>query len=311
MWMAWETASQLALAITVLIVVLCAVRDPDDHPRVSGFVTLATEVARVLVLYSIWQFTRRKTITKVAGAIEHAEWVWEFQQRWWFPSELALQRAFIDHRLLMQSMNVYYAGVHVPAMGATLVWLFWRHRDRYPAVRNVLAMTTAGCLTIQMIPVAPPRFLPELGFVDAGLLYHQSVYGTGGSGISNQLAAMPSLHYAWSMIVCVAVIRISTSRHRWWVLLHLVLTTLAVTVTANHWYLDGVVAGMVLLVAAGVQAVASRLSARPPHPGHVHDHGRTGEVAHAGRPVRRRHQGSVPARLPGAEVHVGDAGPGL
>lgn len=258
MWLAWETASQMALVIAIVVVVLGIAISPDRHASVRAVTTVATEGARVLVLYSIWQYTRRKTITKVAGAIEHARWVWDFEQRWHFPSELALQQTFIDQRLFMQSMNVYYGGVHVPAMGMTLIWLFWRHRDRYRAVRNVLAMTTAGCLTIQMIPVAPPRFMP--GFVDAGLLYHQSVYGTGGSGISNQLAAMPSLHYAWSILVCIAVIRISVSRHRYWILLHLVLTTLAVTVTANHWYLDGVVAAMVLAVAAGIQHLAHHIA---------------------------------------------------
>ena len=262
MWLAWQTASQIALAITVLVVLLGIALSPDRLATVSAATTVAIEATRVLVLYSIWQFTRSKTITKVTGAMEHGRWVWDFEQRWHFPSELALQQAFIDHKLLMQSMNVYYGGVHVPAMGAALIWLFWRHRDRYPVVRNILALTTAGCLTIQMIPVAPPRFLPELGFVDAGLLYHQSVYGTGGSGISNQLAAMPSLHYAWSFIVCIAVIRISRSRHRWWIVLHPVLTMLAVTATANHWFLDGVVAGVVLAAAAGIQFAATRVADR-------------------------------------------------
>jgi len=260
MWLAWETASQIALVIAILVVIAGIALSPDRHASVRAVTGVAIEASRVLVLYSIWQYTRRKTITKVAGAKEHAQWVWDFQQRWHFPSELALQRAFIDHRLLMQSMNIYYGGVHVPAMGATLVWLFWRHRDRYPAVRNVLAMTTAGCLTIQMIPVAPPRFMPELGFQDAGLIYHQSVYGTGGSGISNQLAAMPSLHYAWAFIVCIAVITISTSRYRWWIVLHPILTLLAVTVTANHWYLDGVVAGLVLAAAAAIQFGVGRIA---------------------------------------------------
>ncbi len=54
--------------------------------------------------------------------------------------------------------------------------------------------------------MAPPRFLPDLGFVDAGLMYHLSVYGAGGSGISNQLAAMPSLHVGWAVLVGVAAV---------------------------------------------------------------------------------------------------------
>ena len=116
-------------------------------------------------------------------------------------------------------------------------------------IRWTLALSIAGCLAIQTIPVAPPRFLPELGFVDAGLMYHLSVYGAGGSGISNSFAAMPSLHVGWAVLVGVAAVAVSTSRWRWVVLAHPVLTVIAVVATANHWWLDGVVASMVLAVA--------------------------------------------------------------
>ena len=57
------------------------------------------------------------------------------------------------------------------------MWIFLRHRDQYPPWRNVIAILTFGCLAIQLIPVAPPRLLPELGFVDTAHLYGQSVYG--------------------------------------------------------------------------------------------------------------------------------------
>lgn len=262
MWLPWDIASQFALVIAICVMLAGIALSPERMRSVEAVANTGIEVARVLVLYSIWQFIRQKTITKVAGAHEHGRWVWDFERTLRFPSELALQRALIDHRLVMQSINVYYAGVHVPAMGLCLVWLFWRHRDRYPAVRNILAMTTLGVLLIQMVPVAPPRLLPELGFVDAGLLYGQSVYGTGGSGISNQLAAMPSMHYAWCFIVCLAVVRISRSRWRWLIVLHPILTALAVTATANHWWLDGVVAGMILIVAIATQAGFARVAPR-------------------------------------------------
>ena len=260
MWLPWDIASQIALVIAICVMIAGIALSPERLRSIEAVSNTGIEVARVLVLYSIWQFIRRKTITKVAGAQEHGQWVWDFEQALHFPSELALQRALIDHDLVMQSLNVYYAGVHVPAMGLCLVWLFWRHRDRYAAVRNVLAMTILGVLLIQMIPVAPPRLMPQLGFVDAGLLYDQSVYGRGGSGISNQLAAMPSMHYAWCFIVCLAVLRISRSRWRWLIVPHPILTALAVTATANHWWLDGVVAGIVLTVAIAAQLAFARVA---------------------------------------------------
>ncbi len=262
MWLSWEVASQAALVILIVVMVADLTVPANGDRSLLGLVTIAEETARVLVLYSLWQFSRAKAITKVAGAMENGRWLWRLEQSLHLPSELALQQAFFSHRLVMQFLNIYYATMHVPVMGGVLVWLFWRYRDRYVTVRNVLAMTIAGCVTIQLIPLAPPRLLPDLGFVDAGLAYGQSVYGTGGSGISNQLAAMPSQHYAWSFLAAIAIIQISRSRWRWLALLHPMLTALAVTVTANHWWLDGVVAAMVMGVAAGIQFGAVAIAAR-------------------------------------------------
>ena len=141
----------------------------------------------------------------------------------------------------MQLANVYYAVAHVPALIIFLVWLFALHRPRYPAIRNALALTTGACLLIQLIPLAPPRLLPELGVLDTPLLYHQSVYGAhrhrrGGAAVGHALrprrlgAASSASARSWS----------ARSRWRWLVLAHPVLTTWVVVVTGNHFWLDGV-----------------------------------------------------------------------
>jgi hypothetical protein len=135
-----------------------------------------------------------------------------------------------------------------------LVWMFWRHRDRYAWARTMLVVLTGTCLLLQMIPVAPPRMLPDAGFVDTGLLYGQSIYGPFGSGIADQLSAMPSVHVGWAVLIAFVVLTVSRSRWRWLVLLDPVLTTLVVVATANHYWLDGIVACLVL---AGAVAVAS------------------------------------------------------
>jgi len=117
-------------------------------------------------------------------------------------------------------------------------------------VRNTVAILTAACLLIQLIPVAPPRMFENLGFVDTALRYGQSVYGVAGSGFADQLSAMPSVHVAWAVLEAVFVIQISPSRWRGLVLVHTTLTILIVTVTANHWWLDGIVAAILLAAVA-------------------------------------------------------------
>jgi PAP2 superfamily protein len=149
----------------------------------------------------------------------------------------------------VQLANVYYAVAHVPAMILFLAWLFTFHRPRYPKIRNAMAITTGVCLLIQLIPVAPPRLVPGLGVIDTPLLYHQSVYGEIGTGIAAQLSAMPSVHVAWALLVGIGAVMVSSSRARWLVLAHPVLTVFVVLATGNHYWLDGIVAAAILAAA--------------------------------------------------------------
>jgi hypothetical protein len=110
---------------------------------------------------------------------------------------------------------------------------------------------------------------PEYGFVDVARLFDQSVYGPIGQGISDQLSAMPSVHVAWALWVAAVVVDAVSSRWRWLIVLHPIATLFAVAATANHWWLDGVVAGLLLVGAvllddAVRRAVARGRSSRPP-----------------------------------------------
>jgi hypothetical protein len=224
------------------------------------------ETSLVLALFSIWQLAGRLSLMRLNGARGHALWLWHVERALHLPSEITLQRAFLPYPLIIKAFNVYYATVHFPALIVFLVWLFARHREHYPAVRNTVAILTAACLLIQLIPVAPPRMFEQLGFVDTALRYGQSVYGAVGSGFADQLSAMPSVHVAWAVLIAVTVLQISRNPWRWLVLVHTTLTILIVTVTANHWWLDGVVAvmllGMAMVAEQWSRTVVTRLRAR-------------------------------------------------
>jgi hypothetical protein len=195
-------------------------------------------------------------VTGTVGGVSHARAIWHVEQALHLPIELDVQRFVLPHPILVQALNVYYAVVHVPALIVFLLWLFLRHRDQYPRWRNVGALLTGISLVIQMIPVAPPRLLPGLGFVDTAVRYHQSVYGPNGISIAPQLSAMPSVHVGWAVFIALAVILTGTSRWRWLVLTHPLLTLVAVTGTANHWWLDGAASvGLLALAWAAVWAV--------------------------------------------------------
>jgi len=194
----------------------------------------------------------------IDDAITRGELLWDLERALLLPNELDWQNALVPHSFWTQAANIYYAGAHVPAMGIFLVWLFARHRDGYSSWRNTLALVTGMCLVIQLVPVAPPRLTDTTGMIDTGLAYGQSVYGTLGYGIAGQLQAMPSIHVAWAALIAWATLVESTDRWRWLGPAHFALTFVVVAVTGNHYWLDGIVA-MVLLLSA--RAIGVRVAA--------------------------------------------------
>jgi hypothetical protein len=200
----------------------------------------------IAALYALWQLAASLSVLGTTGAFARARWIVRVQDDWHLPSEASAQRLILGHPLWAQACNWFYAAAHFSALGLLLVWMFVRHRDRYPEMRNVLVALTASSLLIQLIPVAPPRLLPDLGFVDVAQQYNQSVYSLSGLSV-DQLGAMPSVHVGWALLIAWAVIRLSSSRWRWWILVHPALTIFVVAATANHFWLDGIVAGLLLI----------------------------------------------------------------
>jgi hypothetical protein len=256
-WLAWQWAVVLAAGLAAASF---TVRWYGG--RWSLAADFFTQAALIAALYSVWQLIASYAVGRATGATHHGMWVWRLERDLYWPSEAWLQRLILHHRLLVEAANVFYAGVHVPALGVFLVWLFVRHRSRFAHYRDALAVLTLLCLLAYLVPVAPPRLLPKLGMVDTGLLYHQSVYGRPGTGIADQLSAMPSVHMAWSLFIAVTVIQVSRSRWRWLIVAHPALTMLVVVVTANHFWLDGVAAAGLLVVAMLVVAGIERLRIR-------------------------------------------------
>jgi hypothetical protein len=205
----------------------------------------ARETALVLVLYAMWRTLNRVDL-RLEGATGRGREIWRLQRAIGLGSERWLQQRIIGHDRVVQAANLFYAGAHVPAMIAFLVWMFLRHRDRYARWRWLLALSTGACVLIRLVPVAPPRLLPELGFVDTAVLHGQSVYGRFGGGVSDQLAAMPSIHASWALIVAAGIWACAPPRRRWIGIAHAVVTMWSIVVTANHWWLDAIVAGALL-----------------------------------------------------------------
>jgi hypothetical protein len=247
----WRQSAALCALLTVTAVVLRPV------PRTEVIRSFAREFAIMMALFGLWQYVGRYVRTHSDGAMERARDVQHLQVRMHLPDELALQSVMLPHPWLVQVVNAYYASAHLTGMAIFLVWVWWRHREDFGRVRNTVATSTLLYLLVQSVPVAPPRLLTGGGFVDTALLYGQSVYGSYATGVAAQLTAMPSVHVGWSFIIAWYVATLSRGPGRWIGCAHLVITVFVVVVTANHWWLDGIVA---IVIALAVLAVLHGLT---------------------------------------------------
>jgi hypothetical protein len=226
---------------------------PPGHRRLAMAAGIAQEAAILLALFALWQLAGSYSLIGPDGALARAQWIWHAERVVHMPSETEIQRAFLGHPLLVQALNLYYASLHFVVLISCLVWVYARHRRHYPQVRITLVLFTAGALLIQFLPVAPPRMLPGDGMVDTAARYGQSVYGSVAGFNADQLSAMPSVHIGWALLVALVVVQVSRSRWRWLALGYPALTLLAVVVTANHFWLDGIAAALLLALALLVQ----------------------------------------------------------
>src|SRR5215469_3215533 len=287
--LSWQQAAVLAGCIVVVTVLLRLAR----RPRLTATATFTQETALVLALFTLWQFAGSYSVMGPGGALGRGRWIWHLERVMYLPSETSVQRLFLPHPVIVEAFNLYYDVLHFPVLIGCLIWLWVRHRARYIRVRTTLAIFTAACLLIQLVPVAPPRMLSATGLVDTAVRYHQSVYQTHPGFNPDQLSAMPSVHVGWAILVAIMVITTVRSRWRWLAAGYPVATTLAVVVTANHYWLDGIVAGLllvlVLLVQYSVRRLTARYPARLPVPVHgflpyrpAWDHSRNGTTAGTG-----------------------------
>jgi PAP2 superfamily len=138
----------------------------------------------------------------------------------------------------------WYQFAHIGVTLAVLVWCYVRSPQRYRPMRNALiAINAVGMTVFFLLPVAPPRLLPDEVFTDS---VADAGFGSthGGPVPADQYAAMPSLHLAWA--TWTAVLAFSLLRGRRWRALcfgYPLVTSVAVVGTANHYVLD-VLAGV-------------------------------------------------------------------
>ncbi|MFG2717882.1 phosphatase PAP2 family protein [Streptomyces sp. NPDC048416] len=210
---------------------------------------LVRELLLVTALFLVYKFGRQLANGHEASAFDNADRVWSWERALHLPGEGSVQHLLLHGDTLVKVANTFYATVHFPATVAFLVYLYLRRPGHYLWSRRVLAGLTAAALVLHItVPLAPPRMLTTAGLVDTAQVYGPSVYAAtpDTDAMANQFAAMPSLHFGWALMVAIGLIMATRSRWRWLWLLHPLLTLLVVVGTANHYWLDVIVATALL-----------------------------------------------------------------
>ncbi|MDR3084453.1 MAG: phosphatase PAP2 family protein [Streptomyces sp.] len=208
------------------------------------------EILLIAASYWIYSLIRNAVPEQKTVALNNADWLWRLENGLGIAVEDTVNRALNSATWLIVGMNYYYATLHFVVTLGILVWLYRSHPGRYTAARLALFATTAvALLGYYLFPLAPPRLMTRAGFIDT-VVVHQT-WGSMASGdlkhMSNQYAAMPSIHIGWSLwcgLTIYALARVP------WVrvlgLLYPAATLAVIVATANHFWLDAV-GGMVCL----------------------------------------------------------------
>jgi hypothetical protein len=243
-------------------------RQLSDGSRLYWFKELAVGV----VIYLFYETIRNRSKSMPAEAFDNAVRLMDWQQALGINHEKAIQDWSLNWLPVIIVSNYYYGIAYVACTIGILVWLYRKHIDDYPLWRNTLAIgTLLGLVGFATFPLMPPRLLDVMGggqaygFVDTLVEYPTfwSFESSAMQKISNQFAAMPSLHCGWALWGMAALL--PRVRSRWakaLAVLYPITTIYVVVATGNHYFLDAVGGAIIFVVGYGAARLITRAGRR-------------------------------------------------
>jgi len=224
------------------------------------------EIGIVLVFDLIYESVRNLNDAGAQHAYDNAIRLIGWQKAVGLYHEHAMQQWALHYEWLIVAANYYYGSAYIGVTIFALVFLYLRFPDDYPLWRNTLLVgTLLGLIGFATFPLMPPRLLDTMsghfGYVDTLVKYPTfwSFDSSAMKSISNQYAAMPSLHCGWALWGCAVFLPRVRS---WWAktlaVLYPVATILVVIITANHYFFDAVGGAVIFLLGHLIARVVTR-----------------------------------------------------
>lgn len=204
-------------------------------------------------------------------AFDHANQVMNLEHHLGIFHEATVQSWALHVRPLIIFANYFYGSFHFVVTIGAGIFLFKKFSDDYPRFRNCLAIATGLALIgFSLYPLAPPRMFEHLGFVDT-LMKDPAIWTFNSGGmkdISNQYAAMPSVHICWALWCAFALgPRLKRQWARVLAWCYPLMTLVVIVITANHYFLDAVAGAAIFAIGWFVSGLLTRAGrGRPVEP---------------------------------------------
>src|SRR3954466_11453441 len=212
--------------------------------------------------YWLYRLVRGQVWDQSAAAFEHARDIVSLERSLHVFVEPSLQSWAIHSGWISDVGSWMYLNTHFVVTTCTLAYIYLFRNEHYYFVRNMFIVAMLLALVGYVVyPTAPPRMLPELGFVDSVADFTGVSSDASVNALFNPYAAVPSMHVGFALMLALPMLRMA--KWRWakvlWTL-YAPVVTLVVIVTGNHWVLDAVSGAAVAAVSAlAAQTIFARV----------------------------------------------------
>jgi hypothetical protein len=228
-----------------------------------GWLDALRQVSLFAAAYLAYRLVRGMVEGDANAAFAHARDLIGLERTLHLFVEPSIQAWASGSHLVMVLSSWLYVNAQTTVTFGALLYIYLRHNRNFYFVRNMFMIAMAIALVgYTVFPTAPPRFMPEWGFIDTvsdltGV--HVSHASAAATALFNPYAAVPSMHVAFALMIGWPLARLS--RHRvvsvlW--MLYPFLMAFVIVVTANHFIFDALLGALT----AGASAYGARWLAR-------------------------------------------------